>query len=322
MRKSTFVILLAVVAQLWPSARAHAEPGRIPPQLLKAVVKIEVPSPPERRGRRRTGTGFLVSRALAHDGRPARVSFLVTNKHLLGDWNLADGRISTYHRAIKVFFYRKAGASGPSYAPIPIALVDDDGSPKEHISLHPDPHIDIALIRLDAELFTSYALDLVTFDAGELVPFDQIMAATATGLGDQVFALGYPHGITSLRDNYPVAKAGYLSSVPGVEFAVEVPLRNRRRERVTARLEGKILLLDGVVVGGNSGGPVVLPVGPEAGHSPPSRHQPRATGPNKNLVLGVVSGGISSAGLAMVYSADYILDLLDRQGAEGPGGET
>lgn len=314
MKKNVVVTLFLAFMSWHPATWAQMEPGRISHHLLRAVVKIEIPPPPGRPDRKRTGTGFLVSHAIPHTSPPVRVSFLVTNKHLLGDWNLVDGKIGTYHRTIRVFFYRKRGTSGPSYEPVQIDLVDDAGSPRDILSLHPNPKIDIALIQLDAVRFISGdALDLATFETGDLVPFDQIAATTFTGLGDQVFALGYPNGITSLRNNYPIAKSAYLSSLPGTEFAVEVPLRNRRKERVKARLEGKILLLDGLVAGGNSGGPVLLPTELKTRRDSHTPYVRVATEPAKNLVLGIVSGGISSAGLTTVYSADYILELIDSQ---------
>ena len=72
-------------------------------------------------------------------------------------------------------------------------------------------------------------------------------------------ALGYPLGITSIRNNYPVAKSGYLASVPGDEIALNISARNRSNRIANVRIEGKLLLIDGLIVGGNSGGPVILP---------------------------------------------------------------
>jgi len=72
--------------------------------------------------------------------------------------------------------------------------------------------------------------------------------------------MGYPLGITSLKNNYPIAKSGYLASLPGEEFEINAPVVNRKNERVNARIEGKMLAIDRLIVGGNSGGPVVLPI--------------------------------------------------------------
>jgi hypothetical protein len=112
---------------------------------------------------------------------------------------------------------------------------------------------------LDEELSPSNNIDLFSFDVSYLLPFGKI-TTIFTGLGDQVFAMGYPLGITSLKNNYPIAKSGYLASLPGEEFEINAPVVNRKNERVNARIEGKMLAIDRLIVGGNSGGPVVLPI--------------------------------------------------------------
>ena len=62
---------------------------RIEPALLRAVVKIE--APPTAHASAATGTGFIVSREIQSRGQPEQLLFLVTNKHIIGDWTLADG---------------------------------------------------------------------------------------------------------------------------------------------------------------------------------------------------------------------------------------
>ena len=87
--------LLLIVITLWLSCtatlQAQDQPGRVQPELLKAVVKIELP--PNDKGLTPMGTGFLVSRDVTIRGIMTRKTFLVTNKHVLGDWNAADGNI-------------------------------------------------------------------------------------------------------------------------------------------------------------------------------------------------------------------------------------
>jgi len=120
--------LLLIVMTLWLSStvtlQAQDQPGRVQPELLKAVVKIE--SPPNDKGFTLTGTGFLVSREATIKGATTRKIFLVTNKHVLGDWNAADGDIVSYNDWINVYFYRTTAMSGLYYKPLKLFLKNKD----------------------------------------------------------------------------------------------------------------------------------------------------------------------------------------------------
>jgi hypothetical protein len=288
--------------------QAEDQPGRVHPELLKAVVKIELP--PNDKGFTPTGTGFLVSREATMRGVTTRKTFLVTNKHILGDWNVADGDIVSYNDWINVYFYRTTATSGLFYKPLKIFLKGKDGKAIHKVRIHGNPTIDIAIIALDEELSPSNNIDLVAFDISYLLSFDKI-TTWLTGLGDQVFAMGYPLGITSLKNNYPIAKSGYLASLPGKEFVVNFPVVNRNNERVNARIEGMILAIDGLIVGGNSGGPVVLPVETKIRRDPKTKQLQFATEATKNYVIGIVSSVLGPSGVNIAYSSDYIKDLIE-----------
>lgn len=123
--------------------------------------------------------------------------------------------------------------------------------------------------------------------------------------------MGYPLGITSLKNNYPIAKSGYLASLPGEEFVVNFPVMNRKDERVSARIQGKILAIDGLIVGGNSGGPVVLPIESKVRHDPKTKQLQFATEATKNFVIGIVSSILGASGVNIAYSSDYVRDLIE-----------
>lgn len=218
-----------------------------------------------------------------------------------------DGDITRYNK-IEVFFYRTATAPGGFYEPMEINLTDQHGKLKGKVRPHPNVKIDLAIIALDEELTPSNRIDLVSFDVSYLLPFDKIITSY-TGLGDQVFAIGYPWGITSLKNNYPIAKSGYVASLPGTELLIETNLQNRKQESVKTKVEGKIILLDGLIVGGNSGSPVVVPAEIKSRVNPQTGSLQWTKEPTKNLVIGIVSS--SWPGLAVVYSSDYILELID-----------
>ena len=153
-------------------------------------------------------------------------------------------------------------------------------------------------------------IDLVSFDVNDLLPFNRI-STWFTGLGDQVFVMGYPLGIASLKNNYPIAKSGYLASLPGEEFVVNYPCKNRKNELVTTRIAGKILAIDGLIVGGNSGGPVVLPVEMKTRRDPKTNQFQRSSEATKNFVIGIMSSVLGHSGVNIAYSSDYIQCLIE-----------
>jgi hypothetical protein len=216
MFKIKAIAVCILFALLSLPAYPQEQPGRVKPGILKCVVKITGPSKPT--GEMPTGTGFIVSRPATSGTVRSRRFFLVTNKHLVGDWNLADMNIEKYHPYINVFFYREGDESKKNLKPERINLLDAAGNLSSKVRPHPVNSVDIAIIELDTELSPASKIDLVSFDASYLQSFDQILP-TFTGIGDQVFALGYPLGITSLRDNYPIAKSAYISSLPGTELS-------------------------------------------------------------------------------------------------------
>ena len=94
---------------------------------------------------------------------------------------------------------------------------------------HPNPQVDVAAIALLNEFKMEADYNAVAMDASLFLNFTN---QTLVGLGDLVFALGYPRGITSTRNNYPLAKPGHISSLPQEEFRVEVPVLNRNNQPV------------------------------------------------------------------------------------------
>jgi hypothetical protein len=282
--------------------------SRIDPALLGAVVKIA--SPPTDHSPSAIGTGFVVS----CDGRWAsqkqRLLFLITNKHVIGDWTLADGNILEHRQSLQVSFY---GGAGGAFTPVTIPLISGDGNPlPNRLALANDPKVDVAAVFLgEIQIPAGRPLSMTSLDLSYLLPFDKI-ASWYTGLGDQVFALGYPLGITSARTSYPIAKAGYLSTLPGEEFAIDVPCLSRNGTHSSTRLEGKLILVDGLIVPGNSGGPVVLPSELKVRLDPVTKQFQFGSEQTRNFVIGVVSMAIGSSGLTLVYGCDYVLDLINK----------
>ena len=279
--------------------------SRVEPTLLKAVVKIQAPATAHTPAA--IGAGFLVSCGILSGDRRQQLFFLITNKHVIGDWTLADGDILEYRKSLDLFLY---GGPGGGFTVISVPLLDGSGTVvRNRVRLAPDRHVDVAAVFLnDIPVPVNPPLTFNTFDPTYLLPFDKI-AGSLTGLGDQVFALGYPLGVTSAKTSYPIAKAGYLATTPGEVLSIDVPTSGRNGNRTSIRLDGKLLVVDGLIVPGNSGGPIVLPSELKVRRNPITNELEFATEQTKNLIIGIVSEAIGG-GLTLCYSSDYVLELV------------
>ncbi len=82
-------------------------------------------------------------------------------------------------------------------------------------------------------------------------------------------------------------------------------------------IEGKLLLIDGMLIFGNSGGPVFAPVGINI--TPLSKGKMNIKPIPFNYIVGIMSSSmmvyqgqyIYSANLNFVYSSDYIIELIE-----------
>lgn len=296
------VLLLLVL----PSLCSAQGSEKIQKSTLQAVVKVA--TSPRKFGPAALGTGFLVGES--ETPTKEKPVFLVINKHMVGDWNCADGDIADYYDWLDVYFYRQP-ATGLPYALTRIKLKDDSGAlryPK--VRLYPDPAIDLAMVALDTELEPNQNITYAYFAPSRLLDFDKIASAGLAGLGETVFALGYPFGITSLRTDLPIAKAGYLSSMPGEELTVQLGCLARNQTQTAKMLSGKVILVDGLIVPGNSGGPVVLEYGLRTRLNPQTHQFEFTTAPIDNYVIGFISSGVGPSGLTTVIATDYIKEMM------------
>jgi hypothetical protein len=76
---------------------------------LKSVLRVE--TAPDAGGNYDIGTGFL----LATDEQPSGKVLLITNKHMIGDWNYADANIASYTPYLNIYFYRINDPSGQTF---------------------------------------------------------------------------------------------------------------------------------------------------------------------------------------------------------------
>jgi hypothetical protein len=276
---------------------------RLNPGLLKSVLRIE--TAPNVNGDPNVGGGFLV---VAEEDRAGKV-FLITNKHMIGDWNYADRNIQTFRPWINVFFYRANDPSGQTYLATKIDVLNGTALDVTRVHLHPTPEIDLVAIDVtDKVRDPAQHIDFTVYAPSYLVRFGKIQAQL-TDIADEVIALGYPLGVRSLKNNYPIAKIGYLASTPGEEVSIPIRVQNRAGTLINTSLDGKFLVVDGLIVQGNSGGPVVLAGGTRIRHDPKTNQLQFSTESIKNYVAGVVSFGLGG-GLTVVVSSDYLFELL------------
>jgi hypothetical protein len=305
-------IFIAFLLLLFVTNRVFAQSGEIPvdPEVLLNVVKVETFS--ELIHEPISGSGFIVSCDIKSGELNERAKFLVTNKHMLSDWTLADGNISKLNKYIKVYFYSNDPNKTEPINPIQIFLQSDEGSLiNQKVEMHKDDLVDVAIVYLNKDLKGIKNINVPSFDISYLRPFDSI-TSMYFNIGSQVFVLGYPYGITSLKNNLPIAKFGFIASTPGEIFSLKFLVPNRKGIKEIVQLTGKLLIIDGLIVPGNSGGPVILPSIIKTRINPETQQWEHMTKPTENLVVGVLAGGFDSSGLSYSYSSDYVVETINQ----------
>lgn len=270
--------------------------GKVDEQILDAIVNIDG-----------LGTGFMVEARNPQNDQQSKI-FLVTNKHMIGKWTLVDTLIP--NPSIDVYLYTK-NKSIP-VIPIKVDILDKANKLLPSVKIYPNPKIDIVVIDITRQIISAEAsgnFSLVYFDKSFLIPLDSIGIQANVGLGDQVFAIGYPAGITSITTNKPILKAGYISSQLTGDLVINTNCENRSQKLIKTSIEGKFFLVDGLIIGGNSGGPIV-----NLRTSPVKIIKGQLSYLNQeipNLVFGIVSSTLSNTGISTIYACDYILELIN-----------
>ncbi len=289
------------------AARAIAEVDEmlIDPEILTRVVRIETFS--EASQKRVSGSGFIVSQKLVSP--LIRVFFLITSKQMVSDWNPSNYRLNKYNKYLDVYFFGRDSAALANPKKIP--LFDAEGNLRDDIlHLHDDDSVDIAVIYLHEDLSSSDGIALDSFDTSSLKPFDSIADSGIT-IGSRVFVLGYPRSITSTTRNLPLATFGFLSSVSGDLVTIAYPCDGCGDENTgIPETGGKILIIDDLMVAGNSGGPVLLPSQKKTVATPDRKLLEQHAEVSDNMVLGMLSGEFGGTGLSYSFSSEYIVEAI------------
>lgn len=310
MRKLAGAILVLLMDLFTGPPQIFAQP--IDDAVVKSVVQILTPPRANRPGD--IGTGFLIAAPFKGANKQGLASFLVTNKHMLGEWNPIDGDFN-HNDWIMVRLYRDMPTPEGPVEEVQVQLKMPDGKlDLSRLALHPEKTVDVAVVRTD-DVFMKYQnqirkrLNMKVLTKDWLERFADLPGAFGY-MGAPVFALGYPRGITSLLTNYPIAKRGHLAATAGEEIALNTSwiLRSGQQSGIVVR--GKLLLIDGLIVPGNSGGPVVFP-GAGAFGRDPKTGQVMMKSAGSSKVLGIVSTGLGPSGLSYAYATDYFRSLID-----------
>lgn len=256
--------------------------GPINKQVINTVIEIQKGS--------ETGSGFLVSLG--------QKRLLVTNKHMVGNWSPVDSLI--YNDSIYIYPYTRSGFLKVG---VKISTLGKPIQPK--IKIHPNQKVDIAIIDITSDIL-NLALDNTNFiDTTYFVKFEQ--AKSILTYGSQVFTIGYPAGVKAFKTNQPLVKSGYLASSLDGDLVMEQIWENRKGVNVKTLTDGKIFIVDGLIIPGNSGGPVVLSqeiVWFEINGQ--LKHLQNI----KNYFIGIVSNIYTNTGLATIFSSDNILEVI------------
>lgn len=245
-----------------------------------------------------TGTGFIVGRK-----NPNRYQFfLVTNKHMIGDYNFIDPFL--IDSIIHVSFYTNDSKSRQ----IKISLKDSMGAINSIVKFHPLHTVDIAVIDVSKYVVAIPNWRPSAVDTSYLVQLSNISYSTKLGLGSQVFALGYPGGLYIESSNQPIAKAGYIASSINGLLKIKTSFTDRKGRNQIILPEGKYFLVDGLIIRGNSGGPIVSPQGQMI---KVLDDQIQYTQTIPNLFLGIVSFSLGNTGICVIYSCDNIREIID-----------
>jgi S1-C subfamily serine protease len=208
-----------------------AFPAQIPPFYVDCVVALGrlqpvVGQPPQWVTE---ASGFLYGYPEDKETDPEKHQYsvyLVTNRHVLANHSEITVRVNAQKETDPVREF-------------PLALKDDRGADL-WFSL-PDQSIDVSVLRINGGYLRDQGLQSTFFASDMHVADKAKMKDIGMAIGDGVFVLGFPMGISgTLQRNYVIARHGTIARINDV------------LESAAATF-----LIDALIYPGNSGGPVV-----------------------------------------------------------------
>lgn len=222
--KLLFVFAIGVLISSMTSAKSLSD------QFLYSTVFIKNQST------HKSGTGFLVRRKVSKE---RIVIYLFSNKHVLfpspSDPNQKN------HLAKAEIEINKSVSNKIQKAILSITLRDSKG--QTFVKGHPNKDVDVAAINvvkdIKGTLGTAFAIPEERFATKEFIEKNFV------SVGDRALIIGYPLNLVEQGHVTPIARSAIIATHPNQEFQ-SLPL----------------FLIDGTVLRGSSGSPVILPIRP------------------------------------------------------------
>jgi hypothetical protein len=303
MKNIGWYLIFALLLSNLLNAQDSLYKKRISDDLLKSIVRISSASG--------SGTGFIIARECIKDTTKYGIIFLITNKHVISNWSIVDSGITSYYNPLTINFTSHRGLKTQN-----VNILDKKNRiDSQRVMLHPRQEIDVALVVVSGE-FIDTGLNNVALPMNALVPFNELTNINIS-IGEQIYAAGFPLDIYSTTNYYPIIISGHVSTLPGEVIKLRNEMENRHGRISKYEIEGKLLLIDGMLIFGNSGGPVFAPVGINI--NPSSKGKMNIKPIPHNYIVGIMSSSmvrhdgqnIYSANLNFVYSSDYIIELIE-----------
>jgi len=192
------------------------------------------------------GTGFLVSRKI---GDKAIRVFLVTNKHVLH----RDATVRPTATHINCEMNKQNGSGNLEGVTIQFSLVYPGTNDRNWIE-HPDGHVDILAIEVTDLLNNNPSL-VVRVVGYDTFATPELIAEQDLTIGDDIMVIGYPSAFKQGDSNLPIVRQGIIASQLGKVYFDETQ-RDARGAIIKRAIPG--FLIDGGIIPGSSGSPVVL----------------------------------------------------------------
>jgi len=257
-------------------------------QHLKVVVLIE--NQVGKSKFRSIATGFLVGFILDNNPDPQKRTyriFLVTNRHVF--------------EGAEVLWLRFDKKENSGTARFPIYLKQNN---ETKWLAHKNTKVDLAMLTISHQFLNDQGVDWLFFNE-EMIAYQKDFEDIGIELGDELFILGFPMGLSGSLQNFAIVRSGTIARVD---------------EEIVKR--EKYFLIDSTIFPGNSGGPVLL--------KPELASLTNTKAVNSVYVLGVVSGyklykeplyshqsnppsvgavSIENSGLAVIVPMDFAKEI-------------
>lgn len=251
------------------------------------------------------GTGFLVFRPSEGGSNEGKV-FLVSNKHVLNK----DSELR--NKATKIILHlniRKQDQSIVAHEAEISLNIEGSKSYREH----PSEDVDVIAFEI-TQLLAQYP-----FIEKQIVTYEMLLTAKAIEdwdikIGDEVLTIGYPEGVRHRTSNLPLVRSGIIATRIGETLEDDY----KEPDGVFRKRILRGFLIDGAVIPGSSGSPVVLK--PLATRYVKGRIQ-MSTAPL--LLLGIIAESryapiktpsfdyLSFAGLGLAFDAQTIIETIE-----------